>query len=199
VQQRAAQPTRSHAPVRDYAPSRRAPSLTFLRHKSSPRNGSSRRSAGRSALPCRAEPEAQHGEGRENERAASDAILVGANTIRRDNPRLLVRSAVRQADRAHSGRPSSPAKVTVTASAELSPDSRFFTAGEADIARIVFCPEPTAARLAQRLDGLPGVEVVATGDRVGLASVLSALTVRGIGRLLAEGGTMIHTQLLARA
>ena len=29
-------------------------------------------------------------------RASVDAILVGANTIRRDNPRLLVRSAQRQ-------------------------------------------------------------------------------------------------------
>ena len=45
-------------------------------------------------------------------RAGSDAILVGANTIRRDDPRLLVRSAARRAERARQGRPESPAKVT---------------------------------------------------------------------------------------
>jgi 5-amino-6-(5-phosphoribosylamino)uracil reductase len=63
------------------------------------------------------------------ERAASDAILVGANTIRRDNPRLLVRSEARRADRARRGLTTSPAKATVTASGELSRDSQFFSAG----------------------------------------------------------------------
>ena len=33
-------------------------------------------------------------------RAESDAILIGATTLRRDNPRLIVKSPRRQADRA---------------------------------------------------------------------------------------------------
>lgn len=70
------------------------------------------------------------------ERAASDAILVGANSIRRDNPRLLVRSEARRADRSRRGLPWSPAKVTVTASGELTRDSQFFTAGDSEIARL---------------------------------------------------------------
>ena len=47
----------------------------------------------------------------DEERAASDAILVGAQTIRRDNPRLLVRSSERAA-RVAPGPASSPTKVT---------------------------------------------------------------------------------------
>ena len=66
------------------------------------------------------------------ERAAADAILAGAGTIRRDDPRLLVRSPRRQAERRAVGRPAQPAGVTVTASGDLDPAARFFTrdAGE---------------------------------------------------------------------
>ena len=44
------------------------------------------------------------------ERAGADAILVGANTIRRDNPRLLVRSASGWPRRLAAGRPAQPAR-----------------------------------------------------------------------------------------
>ena len=37
-------------------------------------------------------------------RASADAILVGANTVRRDNPRLLIRSPRRRAARVAAGR-----------------------------------------------------------------------------------------------
>ncbi len=77
--------------------------------------------------------------------------------------------------------------MTVTASGELNPDSQFFTAGEADVARFVFCPDRAAVELARRLKGLAGVEVVGTGKRADKTAVLSGLKARGIGRLLAEG------------
>jgi len=51
-------------------------------------------------------------------RASVDAILVGANTIRRDNPRLLVRSAQRQDERTRCGLAPHPVKVTLTARAK---------------------------------------------------------------------------------
>ena len=41
-------------------------------------------------------------------RAASDAILVGAATVRNDNPRLLVRAQARRAERAARGLPPTP-------------------------------------------------------------------------------------------
>ena len=63
-------------------------------------------------------------------RAECDAILVGAMTVRRDNPRLLVRSQARQDERAARGLRPSPIKVTVTARAQLDPCANFFTTGE---------------------------------------------------------------------
>src|SRR5215469_7114129 len=54
-------------------------------------------------------------------RACADAILVGAGTIRADNPRLLVRSAGRVARREAAGRPPHPLRVTITASGSLDP------------------------------------------------------------------------------
>ena len=47
-------------------------------------------------------------------RASCDAILVGAATVRVDNPRLLVRSPARRDQRAARGAAPSPTKVTVT-------------------------------------------------------------------------------------
>ena len=62
----------------------------------------------------------------DGERAEADAIMVGAGTIRRDNPRLLVRSARRRAARAARRLPENPAAVTITASGDLDPAARFF-------------------------------------------------------------------------
>jgi riboflavin biosynthesis pyrimidine reductase len=59
-------------------------------------------------------------------RAASDAILVGAQTLRADNPRLQVRSSARRQRRLELGRAASPRRVTITRSGRLDPRARFF-------------------------------------------------------------------------
>ena len=60
-------------------------------------------------------------------RAAADAILVGAGTIRADDPRLLIRSPRRSAARQARGQPPHPLRVTLTATGDLDPAARFFT------------------------------------------------------------------------
>ncbi|MFL6097439.1 MAG: RibD family protein, partial [Blastococcus sp.] len=60
-------------------------------------------------------------------RARCDAILVGATTVRNDNPRLLVRSAARRAEREARGLPPSPVKVTLTRRGELAATAAFFS------------------------------------------------------------------------
>ena len=59
--------------------------------------------------------------GRRGTGVQSDAILVGAGTLRADNPRLLVNSAERRAARVAAGRPEYPLKVTVSGSGDLDP------------------------------------------------------------------------------
>src|SRR5277367_5280682 len=59
-------------------------------------------------------------------RARADAILVGAGTVRADNPRLLVRDPARIAAREAAGRPPHPLRVTMTATGDLDPAARFF-------------------------------------------------------------------------
>jgi 5-amino-6-(5-phosphoribosylamino)uracil reductase len=90
-------------------------------------------------------------------RAQSDAILIGATTLRRDNPRLLVNSPQRRAAREARGLPAYPLKVTVTASGDLSPDLKFWHHGGA---KLVYCPYPALARLTDQLGKL--AEVVAS-------------------------------------
>lgn len=125
-------------------------------------------------------------------RASADAILVGAGTIRRDNPRLLVRSASRREERAARGLPESPVKVTLTASGDLDPAAGFFTAGQAD--KIVFAASPAVGRTRERL--AHAATVVDAGDPPGLPRVLADLATRGVRRLMVEGGGTIHTQFL---
>ena len=59
-------------------------------------------------------------------RANADAILVGATTIRRDNPWLRVRSAARREARQARGELADPVRVTITRSGNLDPAARFF-------------------------------------------------------------------------
>src|SRR5438046_2576186 len=65
----------------------------------------------------------------DDERASSDAIMVGAGTIRRDDPRLLIRSPERRAARTADGRPAHPIGVTLTAGGDLDPGALFFSGG----------------------------------------------------------------------
>src|SRR5437764_2916223 len=125
-------------------------------------------------------------------RAGCDAILVGARTVRRDNPRLLVRSPERRIRRVARGGTENPAKVTITATGNLDPASRFFTG---NAARLVYCARPALAMLRERLSGL--AEVVDAGDAPSPALLADDLAERGMARVLLEGGGELATQFLA--
>jgi riboflavin-specific deaminase-like protein len=126
-------------------------------------------------------------------RAGCDAILVGATTIRRDNPRLLIRSPLRRAERAGRGHPVDLIKVTMTRTGRLDPTAQFFTTGAA--AKLVYCPQHAEPDVRSRLGEV--ADVVGVPGSVDLAALLADLTARGVRRLLVEGGGEVLTRFLA--
>jgi 5-amino-6-(5-phosphoribosylamino)uracil reductase len=125
-------------------------------------------------------------------RASCDAILVGAATVRNDNPRLLVRSTVRRDERIARGLPPSPIKVTVTERVGLDPCADFFTAGETE--KLVYCASRRVIDARSRLG--PVATVVDAGQPVQMHTISEDLAARGVDRLMVEGGGKVHTQFL---
>jgi 5-amino-6-(5-phosphoribosylamino)uracil reductase len=126
-------------------------------------------------------------------RASCDAIMVGAVTVRTDNPRLLVRSQARRDERTARGLPPSPAKVTVSDRVDFDARSNFFTAGAAE--KLLYTSSPRVADARAKLG--PVATVVDGGQRVRMRRLTEDLADRGVGRLMVEGGGTVHTQFLA--
>ncbi|MBF6352482.1 MULTISPECIES: RibD family protein [Nocardia] len=129
-------------------------------------------------------------------RAWADAVLVGAETVRRDNPRLLVKDEGRRRARVAAGKPEYPRKVTVTAAGDLDPAARFWHHGTAEHPPLVYTTESGARRLTERL--LPPAEdrlaasaehrsVASTGDR-SVASAGDCLAAAAQDRSVASAG-----------
>jgi len=125
-------------------------------------------------------------------RAGCDAILVGAQTVRTDNPRLLIRDPRRSARRAARGLPAHPARVTLTATGDLDPRARFFAPGAL---RLVYCATPALTRARARLGD--SAVLIDAGDPVSLDFMVKDLAERGVARLLVEGGARVLGDFLA--
>ncbi len=124
-------------------------------------------------------------------RASCDAILVGAATVRNDNPRLLVRSRTRRDARVARGLPPSPIKAVVTGRAQLDLGANFFTTGDT---RLLYCATPALDKARARFG--PVATVIDGGEPVDMRRVSEDLYTRGVRRLLVEGGGSMHTQFL---
>jgi 2,5-diamino-6-(ribosylamino)-4(3H)-pyrimidinone 5'-phosphate reductase len=119
-------------------------------------------------------------------RAEADAIVVGAGTLRADNPALHVRDAGMRAHRESLGKPAGLVRVAVTASGALDGAERFF-ADEPGGSRVVATTEGADPRRLAALE--ERAEVWRLGsDRVDLPAMLQRLAGRGVRRVLVEGG-----------
>ena len=112
-------------------------------------------------------------------RANFDAILVGAETIRRDNPSL--RASGKQ-----------PRRVTITRSGVVSREARFFAVEGPR--SVVLAPHGAADDLLARIGDLADVVSLERDDAFGIVATLESL---GIRRLFVEGGARVLTGFLS--
>lgn len=113
------------------------------------------------------------------ERAAHHAIMVGAGTVRTDDPELTVRHAP--------GR--NPLRVVPTNDGSLPPQSRILTDG---LPTLLAVPQGLPAPVRARLTACPGVALMDCGaTRVDLHLMVAALSARGIASLMVEGGSRL--------
>lgn len=120
-------------------------------------------------------------------RSAADAVLVGGETFRTDDPLLTARVP--------GGR--DPRRVILTSRPGALSGSRIARAGASDV--IVVAPRGVPARDAERARAL-GAKVLllpARGGRISAATLLRALGREGIVSLLVEGGGRTAGWLLA--
>jgi 5-amino-6-(5-phosphoribosylamino)uracil reductase len=137
-------------------------------------------------------------------RATCDAILVGAETIRNDDPRLTIRLPELEQHRILRGIASNLTKVTMTSSGNLPLTSQIFVPNSGKI--LIFCDARVPSK---NLEQLSTVATLIKVEQVTARGIVANLWDRGISSVLVEGGSrtlqqflkegQVHTLRLARA
>jgi riboflavin-specific deaminase-like protein len=120
-------------------------------------------------------------------RALSDAVLVGAKTVRADNPQLTTRLVAG----------ANPARIILAPHRRIGTEYKVFQDGAART--LLFC-FPEAARGVTRHGEAEIVTVEGREGQLPVAAVLGELTKRGLRRVFVEGGGVTISRFLqARA
>ena len=128
-------------------------------------------------------------------RATSDAIMVGIGTVLCDNPSLTVKSAQRREKRRSQGLDETPARIVVDSMARTPLDADIFKkgAGKKIIAITKSAPKKKVQELSKK------AEIIVSGEKtVNLEKLLAELKVRGIDRLMVEGGATLNWGLISK-
>lgn len=119
-------------------------------------------------------------------RAQMDMIVIGAETLRRDNPSLATRGRAHGYARNTAGRALDPVKVVVTRTGDIPLDRAFFHTGTAET--IVLSQTPA---------DVPGTLALFDGDPV--AAIEELAQTRGLSDVLIEGGAQMLTLAMGHA
>ncbi len=125
-------------------------------------------------------------------RAAADALLIGAGTVRAEQVLPLVRDKCLADDREARGLPRHPAAVIVSGQLDLPWQGRYFRIRKQRM--LIMTARADAA--VQALMAERKLELLETGDRLDLRRGLAELHRLGFREILAEGGGTLVASLL---
>ena len=122
-------------------------------------------------------------------RADADAVLIGAGTLRAEDPPVRIRAARRRGERRRKGKPPHPVSVILSRSMRLPSAGRYWE--DDQVERIIVTTQQ--AKDDQVLPFQDLAEVIRVGrTTVDLHACCRMLAGRGIGRLLVEGGGEVN-------
>lgn len=116
-------------------------------------------------------------------RALADAVVVGAGTVERDDPRLTTRLVPGD----------NPVRVVIDPSLRLSPAHQVFSDGHAPTLLVSRAGAPRPAELSARVEI---VEIPSESAELSPRSIVDALAKRGLRRLFIEGGGITVSRFL---
>ena len=123
-------------------------------------------------------------------RSRYDAVLVGARTVIKDNPKLTVRDA--------EGR--NPLRIVIDGDFRVDPKSNIFTPSEV---KTILFTTPKVVRTNSKKKNIltkSGIEIIELEPKrngfISLSEVLQMLAARGIASVLVEGGAQIFSSFI---
>ena len=128
-------------------------------------------------------------------KAGSDAIMVGIGTVLADNPSLTVKSKKRREKRKKEGKDENPWRIVVDGKARTPIDAEVLNKGEGK--RIIAVSQRAIVEDIDKLGEKADIMVCGT-EEVDLKKLLYDLWLRGVRRLMVEGGATLNWSLISQ-
>jgi len=127
-------------------------------------------------------------------RILADAIMLGGNSLIQDDPKLLVKTKVRQRRRIKLGKTPEPIKVGIISNADkMKLNGDFFDKG--NTLKVIFTTNQTSKKKIEQIKKKASVYVLGK-NRVNLKKSLNILYNLGVRKLMVEGGGTLIFSLL---